>query len=81
MMDIIPVEDFDPRDYLEGRAVTNCPSGKHRYPTPAKARAALKLIRRSGARLAQPDGSAPKKPVRSYPCGRCGGYHLTSDPR
>jgi hypothetical protein len=28
--------------------------------------------------IARTDGTRPKRPVRSYPCQHCGGWHLTS---
>ena len=46
--------------------------GKTRYPSSAKAAAALQSIRRNGARHA-------KKPTRAYPCAHCHGWHLTSE--
>ena len=46
-----------------------CPTGKRRYPSRAAAFEAYRRIR-----------SAPKgkPPTDFYPCGRCGGFHLTT---
>lgn len=50
--------------------------GKVRFTTRAKADAALLQIRKQGERRA-----AGKKPVRSYACPHCNGWHLTSEAR
>lgn len=41
-----------------------------RYASPAKARKAMKKVR-------GPAGT----PLRAYPCERCAGWHLTSQPK
>lgn len=46
--------------------------GKRIYPTPLSADLALKAI----VRRDQPRGR--KVPCGKYPCGRCRGFHLTS---
>lgn len=47
--------------------------GKRRYPSLTAAETALTKVRRDGLRDAAP--------VRAYDCGRCGGAHLTSQPK
>lgn len=50
--------------------------GKQRFTTGAQARAALHMIRKRGWRTA-----TGKKPTDPYPCGFCGGWHLTGQAR
>lgn len=48
--------------------------GKTRFLSRAHAEWALETIRKRGAKR-------EKKPVRTYPCGLCKGWHLTSEPK
>lgn len=47
--------------------------GKRRYRDHAEAIAALRLVRSDSVR--------GRVPVRTYECGKCGGWHLTSQER
>lgn len=47
---------------------------KRRFPNSARAKAAIRTVKRYGAR-----GAQDKKPHRAYQCPHCHGWHLTSD--
>lgn len=52
-----------------------CPTGKHRYPSQHAATQGL-----ASARIRASLGHTNRQEDRSYECGRCGGWHLTSKP-
>jgi hypothetical protein len=50
--------------------MTKCRTGKRRYRYEQDAKKALTRIHQTGEKRAN-------TPVRAYPCGMCGGWHLT----
>lgn len=54
--------------------------GKRRFRDPREAKVALMLAKRSGARERETQGDSTRAERRWYLCGRCNGYHLTSQP-
>lgn len=61
------------------RGRPRCRTGKIRYATSAKAELELQLVRQQRLRDDQLLPDDARIEVRSYPCTKCGGHHLTSE--
>lgn len=65
-----------PKHERQASADWTCPTHKRRYPNEKKAELALRNVQ-DGLEVGNLQDTG-RMPVRSYPCDKCGGWHLTA---